>query len=59
MGVRDVRECQPVFIADFEDPCLLGLDYLTRVGECVDLRGGRMSVRNQEVPLILEVTLRA
>ena len=41
MSVGDVMECLPVFIADLEDPCLLGLDYLTRVGACVDLRGGK------------------
>ena len=43
----------PVFIADLEDPCSLGLDYLTRVRACVDLQGGKMRVQSQEVPLIL------
>ena len=53
MDVGDVMECLLVFIADLEDPCLVGLDYPTQVGTCVDLRGGRMRVRNHEVPLIL------
>ena len=54
VGVVDVMERLPVFIADLENPCLLGLDYLTRVRACVDLRGGNIRVRSQGVPLILE-----
>ena len=42
MGVGDVMEHLSVFIADLEDPCLLGLDYLSRVRGCVDLQGGKM-----------------
>ena len=53
MGVGDMMECLSVFIAAPEDPYLLGLDYLTWVGACMDLRGGRMRVQNQEVPLFL------
>lgn len=46
-----VIEHLPVFVVEMEDECLLGLDYLNRVGACVDLRESRMSVRGCEVPL--------
>ncbi|ROT65408.1 hypothetical protein C7M84_016621 [Penaeus vannamei] len=49
LNVGDVIERLPVFVAEMEDPCLLGLDYLARV----DLQRRRMTVRGHEVPLIL------
>lgn len=53
VSVGGVVERLPAFIAALEDPCLLGLDYLMRVGACADLRAGKLRVRSQEVPLIL------
>lgn len=51
LAVGRVIERLPVFVAEMEDECLLGLDYLNRVGACVDLRESRMLVRGCEVPL--------
>jgi len=53
VGVGGVMERMPVFVAALEDPCLLGIDFLTRVGACADLREGKLRVRDREVPLIL------
>ena len=53
VGVGDGMESLPVFIADLQGPYLLGLEYLTRVRACVVLRGGKMRVQSQKVPLIL------
>ncbi|ROT67655.1 hypothetical protein C7M84_014239 [Penaeus vannamei] len=53
LNVGDMIERLPVFVAEMEDPCLLGLDYLARVEACVDLQRRRMTVRGHEVPLIL------
>ncbi|MPC71022.1 hypothetical protein E2C01_065289 [Portunus trituberculatus] len=37
IGIRSVLERLPVFTAALEDPCLLGIDFLTRVGASLDL----------------------
>jgi len=38
LGVGGSEEVLPVHVAEMEDPCLLGLDYLVQVGACIDLR---------------------
>ncbi|MPC61083.1 hypothetical protein E2C01_055146 [Portunus trituberculatus] len=52
--VGGVEEKLPVFVADMEEPCLLGLDFLVQSEACVDLGRMQMQVRGQWVPLILE-----
>ncbi|MPC57317.1 Retrovirus-related Pol polyprotein [Portunus trituberculatus] len=52
--VGGVEEKLPVFVADMEEPCLLGLDFLGQSEACVDFRRMQMQVRGQWVPLILE-----
>ncbi|MPC43580.1 hypothetical protein E2C01_037230 [Portunus trituberculatus] len=49
-GVED----KPVFVADMEEPCLLGLDFLVQSEACMELGRMQMQVRGQWVPLILE-----
>ena len=44
----------PVFVADMEEPCLLGLDSLFWNAACDDLRRMQRQVRGEAVPLILE-----
>ncbi|KAK8400958.1 hypothetical protein O3P69_002622 [Scylla paramamosain] len=43
IGVGSAVERLPVYVADLDEPCLLGLDYLTQSKACVDL--GRKLVR--------------
>ncbi|XP_076045801.1 uncharacterized protein LOC143028044 [Oratosquilla oratoria] len=38
LAVGRVTERLPVLVAEMEDECLLGLDFLNRVGACVDLQ---------------------
>ncbi|MPC35171.1 hypothetical protein E2C01_028589 [Portunus trituberculatus] len=49
-----VEEKLPVFMADMEKPCLLGLDFLVQSAACVGLGRIQMQVRGETVPLILE-----
>ena len=46
-----VTERVSVLVADIQEECLLGLDYMARVGACLDLREGKMTVRGHEVPV--------
>ncbi|XP_063872042.1 uncharacterized protein LOC135106714 [Scylla paramamosain] len=46
----------PVYVADLDEPCLLGLDYLMQSKAYVDLGRKLVRVRGQEVPLLLEVS---
>ncbi|MPC76284.1 hypothetical protein E2C01_070693 [Portunus trituberculatus] len=50
-----VEEDMPVFVADLDEECLLGYDYLTRMDACVDFRQERMTVRGHDVPFLREV----
>ncbi|MPC40348.1 hypothetical protein E2C01_033904 [Portunus trituberculatus] len=52
--VSGVEEKLPVFVADMEEPCLLGLDFLVQSEACVDIGRMWMQVRGHWVPLILE-----
>ncbi|MPC21897.1 hypothetical protein E2C01_014900 [Portunus trituberculatus] len=45
----------PVFVADLDEECLLGYNYLTRMDACVDFRQKRMTVRGHDVPFLHEV----
>ncbi|MPC78771.1 hypothetical protein E2C01_073268 [Portunus trituberculatus] len=45
----------PVFVADLDEECLLGYDYLTRIDACVDFRQKTMTVRGHDVPFLREV----
>ncbi len=48
----DGKEVQPpVYVADLEDPCLLGLDYLTKRQTCINFRWGTMRVQDAKVAL--------
>ena len=42
----------PVYGADLEDSCLLGLDYLWRSKACLDFGSGTMRVGDTVVPLL-------
>ena len=52
--VGGVEEKLPVFVADMEKPCLLGLDFLVQNAACVDLGRMQMQVQGETVPLVLE-----
>ncbi|XP_063845343.1 uncharacterized protein LOC135091534 [Scylla paramamosain] len=52
IGVGSAVERLPVYIADLDEPCLLGLDYLTQSKACVDLGRKLVRVPGQEVPLL-------
>ena len=52
--VGGVEEKLPVFVAEMEEPCLLGLDFLVQNAACVDLRRMQMQVQGETVPLVLE-----
>ena len=52
--VGGVEEKLPVFVADMEEPCLLGLDFLVQNAACVDLGRMQMQVQGETVPLVLE-----
>ncbi|MPD05025.1 hypothetical protein E2C01_100745 [Portunus trituberculatus] len=45
----------PVFVADLDEECLLGYDYLTKMDACVDFRQKRIMVRGHDVPFHHEV----
>ena len=55
IGVGSVVERLPVYVADLDEPCLLGLDYLMQSEACINLRRKKIRVRGQEVPLLPEV----
>lgn len=44
----------PVYVADLEEPCLLGVDYLTKGRACIDFGKGTLRVHDTEVPLLPE-----
>ncbi|MPC17080.1 hypothetical protein E2C01_009925 [Portunus trituberculatus] len=54
--VGGVEEKLPVFVADMEEPCLVGLDSLVQSAACVDSGRMEMQVREEMLPLILEDT---
>ena len=47
-----VQQELPVFVADMEEPGLLGMDYLTQGAACLDFGRGVMRVLGEEVPLL-------
>ena len=51
LGIGASEEILPVYVAEMEDPCLLGLNYLTKVGACVDLQDWMLRVLGDKVPL--------
>ncbi|MPD01693.1 hypothetical protein E2C01_097233 [Portunus trituberculatus] len=53
--VGGVEEDMSVFVADLDEECLLGYDYLTRMDAFVDFRQKRMTVRGHDVPFLREV----
>ena len=55
IGVGSVVERLPVYVADLDEPCLLGPDYLMQSEACIDLRRKMIRVCGQEVPLLPEV----
>lgn len=55
VGVGGAEVRLPVYVADLEEECLLGFDYLAQSGACIDFRRKLMRVHGQEVPLLPEV----
>ncbi len=55
IGVGSAVEWLLVYVADLDEPCLLGLDYLTQTKACVDLGWKLVRVHGQEVTLLPEV----
>ena len=55
VSVGGVEEDMPVFVANLDEECLLGHDYLARTGACVDFGLKRMMVRGHDVPFLREV----
>ncbi|ROT64723.1 hypothetical protein C7M84_017328 [Penaeus vannamei] len=55
LSVGGSEKVLPVYIAEMEDPCLLGIDYLMQVGACIDLKKRKLRIREKEVPLSLGV----
>ncbi|MPC52531.1 hypothetical protein E2C01_046402 [Portunus trituberculatus] len=53
IGMVVVLQRLSVFVAALEDPCLMGIDFLNRVGASLDFREGKLKVHGHEVPLIL------
>ncbi|MPC69643.1 hypothetical protein E2C01_063873 [Portunus trituberculatus] len=52
--VGGVEGMLPIFVADMEEPCLMGLDFLVQSAACVDLGRMQTQIRGETVPLILE-----
>ncbi|KAG0715491.1 hypothetical protein GWK47_011819 [Chionoecetes opilio] len=52
IGVGSVEEELPVFVAAMEEPCLLGMDYLSQCEALVDFGRQTLRVRGEEVPLV-------
>ena len=52
--VGGVEEKLPVFVADMEEPCLLGMDFLVQNAGCVYLGKMQIKVQGETVPLVLE-----
>lgn len=51
--VGGAAEDLPVYVADMEGPCLLGMDFLARSEACVDVGRSVVRLRDTEVPLLL------
>ena len=49
IGSTDVS--QPMWVADIQDPCILGTDFLEILGCVVNLKGSILSIGDEEVPL--------
>ena len=49
IGVGRAVERLPVYVADLDEPVMLGLDYLTQSKACIDLGRKLMRVRGQEL----------
>ncbi len=50
--VGPVEQERPVYVADIDDPCLLGLDYLLESIVCLYFGEMGMEVQGKEVPLL-------
>ncbi|XP_047481643.1 DNA damage-inducible protein 1-like [Penaeus chinensis] len=55
IGVGSTVQRLPVYVADMDEHCLLGLDYLTQSKTCVDLGRKLVRVHGEDVPLLPEV----
>ncbi|XP_063599566.1 uncharacterized protein LOC134775886 [Penaeus indicus] len=55
IGVGSTVQRLPVYVADMDEHCLLGLDYLTQSKACVDLGRKLVRVHGEDVPLLPEV----
>ena len=52
IGVSRVEEELPVFVAEMEELCLLGMDYLAQCEACVDFGRQTLNVRGEDLPLL-------
>ena len=55
IGVGSTVQRLPVYVADLDEHCLLGLDYLTQSKACVDLGRKLVRVHGEDEPLLPEV----
>ena len=53
VGVGSVEDRLPVYVADLEESCLLGLDYLLQSKACLDFGSLTLRVHGEEMPLLL------
>ncbi|MPC46509.1 hypothetical protein E2C01_040229 [Portunus trituberculatus] len=53
INIGNTEEKLPVFVANIEEACLLGMDYLTQCEASLDLRKQTQRVQGEEVPLLL------
>ncbi|MPC87815.1 hypothetical protein E2C01_082691 [Portunus trituberculatus] len=51
--IGEVVEQPPVYVADMEELCLLGVDFLVHCGASVDVGRGKLRLHNVEAPLLL------
>ncbi|XP_042879162.1 UBA domain-containing protein Mud1-like [Penaeus japonicus] len=54
IGVGSAVQRLPVYVADLDEPCLLGLDYLTQSKACVDLGRKLVRMHGEDVSLLPE-----
>jgi len=49
--IGSMEVSQPMWVADIQDPCILGTDFLEPLGCVVNLRDCTLSLGDEEVPL--------
>ena len=54
LTVGGAQVSMPAYVADIEEQCILGLDYLAGSGARVDFSAGILEFRGREVPLLMQ-----